>query len=646
MDISAYLGATLKRRFLFILLSGFLVLFVGSCSRHPSDFSQKSGPFRQSVLLLLTELSEGLMANQVNDSSDPNYGAISDDRCHVFHTRAGEAVYPFAVLWKSTQDDRYLDSAIRLGNWLVSQQKPGGYWEETPEKWTGTTVDQLLMLALALPILEAELSDGEVRAWKQAIILSADFLTDYMSLRFTNSNYLATTAAALVISHPISQKKSHLRTAKSLARMVVKQINRDGFIVGEGAFVGNRRFGIDIGYNLGMTIWGLGLYAKEVGDRKVWELLDRSLQTHLHFVWPDGSIDNSWGIRSNKWTTYGGVTADGALFSFALFANEDPRFGLAADKILKNWKKNMVGNVMSYGPMQKDVFGTADICVYPSFAKAKNLALTLEFGAEPYDGAGILPSEDEGTYKYFKTLNTLVVRTKTYLATVTAYQYWDFLRGHKSKYNYRPSGGAITNLWFSDVGFIQIGSQSEYHRWELMHFPATEVSILPLTPRVEFREGKKWFTNLFEFRGKMKVKKSKDGFVEATTIGSLKDSDGHDSLVNYSLTHFFKDARIEHSLSITNGRDNPIDVSVIEPVIDYPDSRYEKVGEKGVVFENPFGAWELGVLDGEVQVEMGLERERYVSIFPPLRGFPISFHMTLDPGETKLLTYFFEKTSK
>jgi len=44
---------------------------------------------------------------------------------------------------------KYLEAAIRTGNWLIQQQEQNGSWKETPEEWTGTTTDQVLMLMLA-----------------------------------------------------------------------------------------------------------------------------------------------------------------------------------------------------------------------------------------------------------------------------------------------------------------------------------------------------------------------------------------------------------------------------------------------------------------------------------------------------------------
>ena len=106
---------------------------------------------------------------QISDPSSLDFWAIRCDFCHVYHTRAAEAVYPFAVVYEQTGDKKYLSAAVRLGNWLIRQQLPASEWKETPEEWTGTTADQLLMMAAAFPIIADELKEPERDVWRDSI---------------------------------------------------------------------------------------------------------------------------------------------------------------------------------------------------------------------------------------------------------------------------------------------------------------------------------------------------------------------------------------------------------------------------------------------------------------------------------------------
>ena len=79
-------------------------------------------------------------------------------------------------------------------------------------------------------------------------------------------------------------------------------MDEDGFINGEGGRSHTGKSGVDLGYDMEMSLWGLGYYARCSGDSVVDAAVRRSLENHLYFIYPDGSMDGSWGIRSNKWT--------------------------------------------------------------------------------------------------------------------------------------------------------------------------------------------------------------------------------------------------------------------------------------------------------------------------------------------------------
>src|SRR5262245_31644217 len=184
---------------------------------------------------LLTELCQALRARQV-PAGGADAGAIHDSACNARHTRAAEAVLPFAVLARETGDPAGGEAAAALAAWLIPRQQADGSWAEAPESpWRGTTADQLLSLALALPILEGTLNDTARRAWRMAIRSAADFLAGWMSEETGHINYCATTAAALAAAHAITRDSAHADAARRLARLVaLERIDAGGFVIGEG----------------------------------------------------------------------------------------------------------------------------------------------------------------------------------------------------------------------------------------------------------------------------------------------------------------------------------------------------------------------------------------------------------------------------
>src|SRR6185295_208516 len=75
-------------------------------------------PTRAAYLELLYRLCDQLVSAQITGTADPSFGAIvspsTNPEDHPIHSRAAEAVYPLAVAWKHSQQDRYAVAAVRL----------------------------------------------------------------------------------------------------------------------------------------------------------------------------------------------------------------------------------------------------------------------------------------------------------------------------------------------------------------------------------------------------------------------------------------------------------------------------------------------------------------------------------------------------
>jgi hypothetical protein len=602
----------------FLVLLTLLVLVV--------DLPAQTVSLKQECLHTLHEFCDALLQKQITDKKDADYGALRCPTCNVLHTRAAEAVYPFAVSYRHFKDRKYVQAAVRLGNWLLRQQQSDGSWKETPEEWTGTTTDQLLMMVLAFQIVHKELSAAERTAWEKSIRRAADYLSRVMSPEFASINYCTTTTASLSLTNRYFPDERYLKKARDLAWQVMAAMDEDGFIQAEGDRSYDLKYGADIGYEIDMSLWGLELYARTTGDTLMKRLVHASVLNHLPFVYPNGAIDGSWGIRSNKWTTYGSMTADGCQILFSLFAEEDSRFRTAAWRNLTYLRTMVRDGIVGYGPDGWRIFDKPP-CIYPTFCRAKNLAMAAEFGEQTEGTLPPLPSDETGWLRHFPTVDVVLVRNSTIMATISAYRYKELAKRAKSKYMHRPNGGSVSALWIKDFGFLQLSSQTEYHRWEPMSFPEM-VETLPLTPRIEFANQNGYFTNLYEFDGRLSYSQTGDYWV--ATAGELCDRNLLPGGVAFRWTHAFSDTALRHSVELRY-RDADRDVAIVEPIVWLPGMTFTQSDDKTVLIKTAERTFTFRLLSGPAEIVIGEQKEKYLSIFPAVLAFPITLHVHKRP---------------
>ena len=585
---------------------------------------------RQEYGRTLTELVTTLEALQIPASASADAGALRCPHCQVLHTRAAEAVWPFAWLHRETGEARHLQAARSVADWLLRQQQADGSWKETPEEWTGTTTDQLLMLVLACQSLGSALPQEERARWLGAIERAADYLARVMSPEFASINYVATTTASLAAAHQLVPKETYLLRARAMARQVIAKMDEDGFIQGEGGKCHDIKLGVDLGYSLEMSLWGLGYYARLTGDTLVDREVKRALVNHVLFLYPDGSMDGSWGIRSNKWTVYGSGTSDGCQVLFSLYGDENPIYPMAAWRNLEFLRTCIRDGLVQYGPHHGEVMPEPP-CIYPTFAKAKNLALAMLLETRATRPVVALPSQQPEWQRHFKTLDVVTTRTARYMATVTAYRYRDIAKGPDSKYMFRPSGGALSYLWLDGHGMLQASSQTEYHRWEPMHFPEA-AGLRPLTPRLEYQAKNGYFTNLYEFDGRLESGDSGVRPFVVTTAGELKDRTWHYGGVGYRLTHTFAADRVRKTVTLFYHGSRP-EVRGIEPVIHHPGMTFTQVDPRTVLITGRTARIRFHLLEGDASLVVGREADRYWSPYPALRAYPLEWVLPPPRGE-------------
>lgn len=590
--------------------------------------SEKKISLKKECTKNLYILCNDLLNIQNIDSSSENYGALfcSNKSCLDYHTRASESVLPFAVAYKESGNKKYLKAAIITADWLIDEQQKDGAWIETPSDWTGTTTDQLLMMASAFPIIKSELSKAQKIKWINSIKLAADWLVRNMNHEFASINYCATTTATLMSVFKLIPDSSYAKKAKKLSMLVASKFDEDFFLTGEGNRIRGTKYGIDIGYNMDMSLWGLGLYAKLANDEFINHYVKESLKRCIYFIYPDGSTDYSWGVRSSKWTTFGSFTADGCQILFSLYSKDNPVYREAALANMKYFMKMRVNGLLTYGPNYYDMYNEPP-CIYPTMCRAKNLAMAILYGDQTEGYAEKIPTQKIGWIKYFKTIDVALVRTKNFMSTVTAYRYKDIRRGSDFKYMFRPSGGSITNLWVQNYGYLQASSQTEYHQWE-NNYPVQDVNSLSITPRIEFTDSNAYYTNLYEFDSHMVISEN-DNFYAVRSFGELKDKNRWEGGIAYSLTNIISDNSVEKKVKLRfHGQKHAVDI--VEPFIQNKNTVFKKINDYSVEISGGSREFIFELLSKKFSLELGKDEEKYKQPFPSLKGYPITIKVIPD----------------
>jgi hypothetical protein len=569
----------------------------------------------------LEMLSNTLLKLQTNENADSNYGGLICPETNLYHTRAAESVYPFAIMFKHTGEKKYLYASIKLGNWLITQQELGGEWLETPWTWTGTTADQLLMMSLTYPMVEKYLTSAEKVNWERSIKNAAAFLVKNMNPDFATINYCATTPACLATTNLIFPDKAYIEKAQTLSRMVLSKMNDEGFIEGEAARVVKVKYGVDPAYEFDMSFWGLELYARLTNDTIVHNAIKNALAEHLPLVYPNGVIDGSWGTRCYKWTTFGSKTADGSQILFSLFSKEDNRYTTAAIKNLEYLRTMIHNGMIGSGPDYFELFGTPP-CIYSTFARAKNLALSVEFGNQDEEILGVLPSEEIGLLKEFNTVNVALARTENFYTTISAYDYIDQLNWGEGRYSQFPSGGSACNVWVKDFGLLQTSSPTRYTRGEVIHMPELNPSLKCLTPRFEYSDTTGYYTNLYERNGMMKTEKMDDNNITISVSGEMRNEKQIPGGVSYELSHTLLKESLVKTLKLKYHDNQPV-ISIVEPIIFKEGMDVKLVNDRKIEIKYLKKTFLFEVYSGNVVIELGEDKEFYWQPFPAVRTYPI-----------------------
>jgi len=524
---------------------------------------------------------DGLLAHQISDPDPALHGALLCPACALIHGRCGDAVYPLLRVAHTTGNTKYLHAALAVHEWSERNvSRADGSWinDVTLSNWKGITVFKTIALCEAVLHHGAILPAATRKQWIDRIARAAKFLDGFISIQTGNINYPITSTLAFTLCAQVLNEPRYLDRAKKLAHEALANFTPAGLLFGEGhPFDVTSPKGchpVDLGYNVEESLPALALYAILTDDKPVLDVVLKSLRTHLEFMLPDGSWDNSWGTRNYKWSYWGSRTSDGcqpALVFLADHAGADgPMLREAAHRNLQLMAACTHNNILYGGP---DYFAHGDQpCVHHAFTHAKALATVLDSATFPAPPATrpTLPSEKPFGVRSFSDIATHLVAIGPWRATVTDYD-WEYVEtvqsgGSGNTGGGHATGGALTMLYHQQLGPILTASMNQYSLIEISNQQQfTDKPHMTLTPRVELIADGKTYTSLVDLKASItehhsaaEIAFGAHGELQ-TTSHALPQS----GLAHYQLNYRFTDSLVEISASAINAPGARLIVPVI-----------------------------------------------------------------------------------
>jgi hypothetical protein len=476
-----------------------------------------------------------LLDLQVRDAARPQeYGGILCPTEHIVHGRVGDTIYPFLHMAHRTGDSRYVDASVLLFRWIESHvSQPDGSWLNEPkDNWKGTTVFSVIALCEALRYHSDWMEPAFKTAIQTRLQKAGNFIYDNVTIDYGNINYPLSASYALSLLGTLQDEPRFREKGKLLSHQALNFFSRnDHFIFGEGTpyYQASKKgcFSVDLGYNVEESLPSLALYGLLNKDEELLEMVTRSLQTHMEFMLPDGGWDNSWGTRNYKWTWWGSRTSDGCQPAYALLAHRDPRFYRVALKNTQLLERCTIDGLLYGGPH----YASHHIppSVHHTFCHIKALTTILDHAQAPAPATGhpaspsLLPRETAYGSRFFTDIQTWLISTGDYRATVTGYD-----REYKAMHNGHATGGALTLLWHEATGPLLTASMNAYQMVEAGNMqPDNDPLSMPLTPRMELITEGTTYMNISHLDATIAIEE-KTQQISIRTISKLVDKDQHD----------------------------------------------------------------------------------------------------------------------
>lgn len=493
---------TMKRIYsIFLLLCiSTLVIQKGNAQNIPYPLQSLQADAYQ----LLSEWTDTLLEYQLHNANPALDGGLLCPACARVHGRCGDAVLPLMLMADKSGNPKYLNAAKDLMKWMDNVRMPDGSWmnDVNVSDWNGTTVFASIALLEALNHHGHLLDDSTRNAWKTQLLAAGEFIYGNKfiysrrreGMRNMNVNYSASATYALYAIGKEFNRQDFMEKAQETASDLIPYFTEnDHFLFGEGPEIWKKTpngcMPVDLLYNVEESLPNMAYYALEANDALLLGYLEKSMNTHLEFMLPDGAWDNSWGTRSFKWTYWGGRTSDGFMGGYYALADKNPAF---AEAIRRNITllRQATHNGLLYGGMNYKDCGMAP-CIHHTFGHAKALASFLNQDIKELPAA-TLPRDKEYGAKRFADINSWLVSTGKWRATLTGFDAEYKVKGT------HPMGGVLSMLWHEDYGPVFAATMNKYTMIEApnMQTYASEKYQMAGTPRIEIVEDNIMYSNL------------------------------------------------------------------------------------------------------------------------------------------------------
>lgn len=602
---------------------------------------------RNEAQSLLIEWVDTLLTYQCEGLHPSLNGGILCPACARMHGRIGDAVLPLMYLADKTGNDKYLSAAKRLMAWMENIHRPDGSWmnDVHVSDWNGTTVFAAIALYEALHYHGHLLDDSTRNHWKQQLLQSGEFMMKNPQMfsrrmhkgmtRLNNVNYSASVTYALqaigeMFNRPDFKEEAGI-VASDLKNFFTKN---DYFLYGEGPKIWNPTkngcLPVDLGYNVEESLPNLAYYALMVKDADLLAIVERSMNTHLEFMLPDGAWDNSWGTRSFKWTYWGGRTSDGFMGGYYAMSAGHPEYLEAVRRNVQLLKASTDKGLLHAG-RHYQVSGIPP-CIHHTFGHAKALTAFLELHPVEETSCKALPRDEAYGMKFFRDIRTWLLAEGDWRATFTGFDAEYKVKGT------HPMGGALSLLWHAQVGPVFAATMNRYTLIEAPNMQSNNRRYLMSgTPRVELIQDGIAYSNLDDLDTDIVYRKEKGAHcfrVKTHLVNADQQNpvQGNTPVtVNYSYSEKGVTIEVEQC---------PDSAYLVLPVIASP-SEDVKVDGQSACIKKEKGMLKITCESGKIEVAPADEDGR---IFNPVPGFsfvPLKVKPTGNNSKVSVLILFY-----
>lgn len=607
-----------------IVFIAFLFTFSLSGQLRAGNLVYSDNALRADAEKLLVEWVDTLLTYQCDGFHPALDGGILCPACARIHGRIGDSVLSLMYLADKTGDGKYLRAAKKLMKWMENVHRPDGSWmnDVHVSDWSGTTVFAAIALYEALHYHGHLLDDSTRNHWKRRLLEAGEFMMKKPQMysrrmqgemkRLNNVNYSASVTYALQALGELFNRSDFKEEARVVASDLKKFFTaNDCFLYGEGPKIWtptkNGCLPVDLGYNVEESLPNLAYYALMVNDRELLSIVERSMNTHLEFMLPDGAWDNSWGTRSFKWTYWGGRTSDGFMGGYYAMADNHPEYLEAIRRNIQLLKQSTAGGLLHAG-RDYQASGVPP-CIHHTFGHAKALTAFLELQPAKTQLYKVLPRDNAYGIKFFQDIRTWLIAEGPWRSTFTGFDAEYKVKGT------HPMGGAVSLLWHKQAGPIFAATTNRY---ELIEAPNMQSNareyIMSGTPRVEMVQYGTIYSNLDDLDTDIVYTKEEDAhrFHVNTHLVDVEQQSPVQGSIPVSLDYVYSEQGVSMEVGYC-----PLNACLVLPVIASP-AEIIDVDAKHMRIQKGNGVLEVVCVNGVLEVA---PTDKDGRIFVPVPGF-------------------------